>query len=58
MVVWRGMLLTLIGEAIGIGITALLSPVLSRFLHGVSRVEPLHHGCGSCWFGNRGFCGV
>jgi hypothetical protein len=31
MVVGRDMLLTLIGEAIGIGVTALLSPVLSRF---------------------------
>jgi hypothetical protein len=35
------MLLTLIGEAIGVGVTALLSPVLSRFLYGVSRVDPL-----------------
>jgi len=33
--------LTLVGEAIGIGITALLNPVLSRFLYGVSRVGPL-----------------
>lgn len=43
MVVGRGMLfLTLIGEAIGIGVTAaLLSPVLSRFLYGISRVDPL-----------------
>jgi hypothetical protein len=41
MVVGRDMLLTLIGEAIGIGVTALLSPVLSRFLYGVSRVDPL-----------------
>ena len=40
MVVGRGML-TLIGEAIGISVTALLSPVLSRFLYGVSRVDPL-----------------
>jgi hypothetical protein len=41
MVVGRGMLLTLIGEAIGVGVTALLSPVLSRFLYGVSRIDPL-----------------
>ena len=33
--------MTLIGEAIGIGVTALLNPVLSRFLYGVSRVGPL-----------------
>jgi hypothetical protein len=41
MVVGRGMLLTPIGEAIGIGVTALLSPMLSRFLYGVSRVDHL-----------------
>ncbi|PYP84396.1 MAG: hypothetical protein DMG65_22595 [Candidatus Angelobacter sp. Gp1-AA117] len=32
MVVGRGMLLTLIGEAIGTGVSALLSPMLSCFL--------------------------
>ena len=52
MVVGRGMLLTLIGEAIGIGVTAQSLPT-----GGQSR-KPTHHGCGSCWFGNRGFCGV
>ena len=41
MVVGWGMISTLIGEAIGIGVTALLSPVLSRFLQGVSRSAPL-----------------
>jgi len=40
MVVGRGMLSTLVGEAIGIGVTALLSPAFNRFLYGVSRVGP------------------
>ena len=34
------MLLTLFGKAIGIGVTALLGPVLSCFLYG-HRVDPL-----------------